>query len=100
MSHAYGKVYFYDGQILHFEYNGTSDVCIPFLYNSVEELSHNWRQYKGWHYCICNRHEPVIIYTDYGAGFHWEGRACRYCMCISHGLIPDDVLTPTTKGKP
>lgn len=29
MSHANGEVKFKDGSIKYFEYNGTSDICIP-----------------------------------------------------------------------
>lgn len=38
MSHANGEVRFNDGGIKHFEYNGTSDICIPELYDSYEDV--------------------------------------------------------------
>jgi hypothetical protein len=89
MSHAGGTVTFKDGDILHFEYNGTSDICIPMLYTTEDELSDNWRNGQ-WRECSCeNEHEDVIIYSSYGGGFDWHGKACRVCMCITEGLNPD-----------
>jgi hypothetical protein len=87
MSHSSGKVTFKDGLVLHFEYNGTSDICIPKLYETFEEMSENWRTYPKAE-CNCGNDEEVIIYASYGGGIEWEGRACRKCMCITQNLIP------------
>jgi hypothetical protein len=38
MSHSSGTVTFKDGLVLHFEYNGTTDICIPKLYETFEEM--------------------------------------------------------------
>lgn len=90
MSHANGEVRFNDGNIKHFEYNGTSDICIPKLYDNYEEMKDNWRKYKKEN-CSCKHaEEPVDIYTDYGGGFSWKGKACRKCMMITKGNNPFD----------
>lgn len=86
MSHATGAVRFKDGQQLYFEYDGTSDVCIPMLWKTTEEVSENWRSGK-WKDCTCGGlDEPVSIFSDYGNGTSWPGRACRACMVITDGL--------------
>lgn len=91
MSHAYGYVLCKDGTKFHYEYNGTSDVTIPMLRNSPEEVSKYWRNGE-WRYCSApkeHQHEDVQIYTSYGDGFHWPGKICRQCMCITDGFEPD-----------
>ena len=66
MSHANGEVRFDDGSIKYFEYNGTSDICIPKLYDTYDELIDNWRKWKQ-EKVSCNHYEEAIeIYTDYG----------------------------------
>lgn len=87
MSHADGHVTFTDGLVLHYEYNGTSDVCIPALHHSYEEMHEHWRNQPN-RSCSCNKDENVIIHTSYGRGFEWKGKACRHCMCITKNLIP------------
>ncbi len=89
MSHSCGQVRFNDGLIKHFEYNGTTDVCIPILYPTFEEMDKYWRSSK-WMKCICNKEsESVIIAVSYGNGFSWEGKACKYCNVITENLTPD-----------
>jgi len=86
MSHSTGVVKFEDGQIFYFEYNGTSDVCLPFLYETYEELHANWRR-RDWKLHKCELEpENVVIYSTYGGGFYWNGRACRKCMLLTHNL--------------
>jgi len=97
MSHANGQVRFSDGVVKHFEYNGTTDVCISVLYDLYEEMDKHWRE-GLWGECTCGKDEPVEIATDYGGGFFWEGRACRYCDVITLELQPD--WTNWTDGKP
>lgn len=87
MSHASGTVTFEDGVVLHYEYDGTTDVCIPDLYTTYDEMASNWRNHP-WKECSCGNKETVTIYSSYGGGFEWEGKACRHCMCITDGLIP------------
>lgn len=88
MGHIDGTVTFKDGLVLHFEYNGVSNVCIPNLYHTIDELDKHWRMDR-WTVCTCNRDEEVIIYSKYDDGFDWYGRACRYCMAMTEGLDPD-----------
>jgi len=83
MSHAYGQLRFSDGLILHFEYNGTSDVCISNLHNTKEGVCNHWRR-QEWLKCNCGRDEAVEVANNYGDG-SWspDGRACRHCKAIT-----------------
>lgn len=104
MSHASGAVKFVDGTILYFEYNGTTDVCIPPLWATQEEVEEHWRAEDARWDCICEVGvwEEVEIFTTYGGGFYWRGRACRGCNTIvdglrpSFGVYPDDNMMLTT----
>jgi hypothetical protein len=87
MSHAGGTVKFKDGLVLHYEYDGTSDVCISKLYDTFDEMWANWRTFPKVE-CKCEKDEDVTIHSTYGSGFEWEGGACRKCMCITRDLIP------------
>jgi hypothetical protein len=88
MSHSSGKVYFNDGAVLWFEYNGTADIVQPHLYKTIEELQAHWRR-EDWAECTCGRPpEPVIIEWHYGDGMHVPGYACRKCMVITGPLDP------------
>jgi hypothetical protein len=87
MSHAPGQILFPDGHIMFFEYDGTSSICISHLYDQQPVMLDNWR--KGERLlCNCGKDESVTFYADYGSGFTWEGRACRYCKAITDGLMP------------
>jgi len=90
MSHASGAVRFNDGAILYFEYNGTSDVCIPPLWETQEEVIKHWRADDPRWGCVCDvgAWEEVEIMSTYGGGFYWRGRACRGCNTLVDGLIP------------
>lgn len=89
MSHTKGQVLFKDGTIMHYEYNGTSDVCRPRLYFSVDELLDNWRCENNKPFIRCNHiSEDVKIYTSYADGAYWNGKACRKCNTIIDGLNP------------
>ncbi len=89
MSHAYGKARFErTGEIFHFEYNGTVNVCIPTLRLTKQEVTDHWRK-SNWQKCQCGRPpEPVEIVADYGRGFYWPGTACRTCLCLVGNLMP------------
>lgn len=90
MSHAHGQARFEDGTILHFEYNGTSDVVIPNLRNSAEEVDEHWRD-GSWSRCICGQpSEPVLLAASYGLEPNWKGEACRACMAVTNGFQPYD----------
>lgn len=89
MSHSSGLVKFPDDKIFWYEYNGTVDVCLPFLYETGEEMMAHWRR-TDWKYCTCNNpSENVFISSSYGNGFYWQGMACRTCMIITKELEPN-----------
>lgn len=95
MSHSSGFVVFSDREVLFYEYNGTSDVCMPRLRRTHGEVSDNWRKDQGdaWDGCKCqglSKAEPCIIHSSYGFGFGWVGKACRACMVITERLSPFD----------
>jgi hypothetical protein len=89
MSHAHGLIRFKkDGEIKHYEYDGTADVVLSHHYDTHEEVSDNWR--KGeWMYCKCGNKEDVDIYSTYGPGFCLVGKACRTCKSISSNIEQD-----------
>ena len=86
MSHATGQIKFKDALILHYEYNGTADVCVSNLKDTKKQVWDNWRKHE-WLVCNCGKDEPVEIATDYGSGSYWSGRACRYCRAITAGVL-------------
>lgn len=90
MSHAYGFVKTPSGRVLFFEYDGTSDVCIPKLYDTCEKVKKNWRtaDINVWARCPHDTETPVDIATDYGYGYGWKGTACLECPCLITGLKP------------
>jgi len=90
MSHSSGLVKFKNGNIYHYEYNGTVDVCFPMLYKTLEELGDNWRRDDFWKECTCGSKEWVQIFSSYGGGFYWSGKACEKCMVIEDFLSPFD----------
>lgn len=92
MSHSYGAVRFNDGTICHFEYNGTVDVCLPKLYNIIEEVSNNWRNQKWEHHPKdCNESEDAVMATTYGGGFGWTIKACKKHMLITDLFCTDQM---------
>lgn len=86
MSRALLRVRFNDGLILQGVYSGTSDSCYPPLQDMSEELI--------WRPDVMRRDEdivlsePVVIASDYGGGFYWEGEACRTSKQITKGFHP------------
>ena len=88
MSDDYGLVKFKtDGRILCFCYDGTSDMCVPNLYANQNDV---FKRNKKWAECNCKHAEDVEIYSNYGGGFYWQGKACRICKAIKEGLKPYD----------
>ena len=81
MSHDVGAVKFNDGTIKYYEYNGTSDVVISHIYDSLKEVRENWRNHV-WEECNCENEEEVRIYSNYGGGFTFDGLACRECKSL------------------
>ncbi len=92
MSHSSGKVRFKDGKIMHYEYNGTSDVCISCLYKTFEEMHENWRNHE-WKECGCGKEEDVEIYSGYAGGFYFRGKACRECLSVYATSLGEDEYT-------
>jgi hypothetical protein len=49
-------------------------------------------------------HEPeeVVLYTNYGGGFYWPGKACRKCNMIIAGrdTDADEVFEQVSDGAP
>lgn len=89
MSHSLGEVW-KDGVLrAHFEYNGTCDTVRARLHEAIDGVTDNWRD-DNWRFCTCGQSpETVIIYSSYGGGFYWEGKACFVCMAITDGFAPD-----------
>ncbi|GEM_PF-1747229 len=114
MGRARGQVKFND-TIKFFIYDSTEDICRPKLYDTFNELLDNWEKSnvpivknittydkRSWVKNIfksnrdenknrngCNHQEEnVVIYQDYGGGFHWKGTACRKCNMILKGIEP------------
>jgi hypothetical protein len=99
MSHATGMCRFdSDGLVMFFDYNGTTDVCVSHLVKTYDEVWDNIRNFN-WLNCVDGKDEPCALFTDYGNGFYWKGRACRYCRAITEELSPfepaDDELKIT-----
>jgi hypothetical protein len=89
VSHASGEVILNGKTVGHFEYNGTSDVVIPWIYDTKEEMLDNWRRPDPWPSCACKQPPtPVRLYTIYGDGFNWRGKVCLTCKVVVDGLDP------------
>lgn len=88
MSHAWGEV-IHDGAVVgYYEYNGTTDNAIGRIYHSFAELWAVWRC-GDMGKCVCGKSPvPVVLYSDYGGGFHWDAKACLACRTITDGLVP------------
>lgn len=91
MSHSFGMVKFEDGEILHIEYNGTVNVCLPNLYKTEDQVEQTWRK-QEWKLCKCKpiTLEPCEIAVTYGGGYYWKGFACRKCRVITSNFTPHD----------
>jgi hypothetical protein len=63
-------------------------VVLPTIRSTREEVASHWRS-GAWAECGCGRPAvDVVIYSDYGFGFHWPGKACFDCLAITDGLLP------------
>lgn len=96
MSHSYGEV-IKDGEIIgHYEYNGTSDIAGNRIYKTKEEVGANWRSKHSFDAeCTCSvvHESAVILYSDYGYGFHWPATACLKCGVVLEGRGAYDIDT-------
>lgn len=81
MSHSIGAIMFSDGTIRYYEYDGTSDVVISCHYPTHEEVWEHWRN-QPYKHCTCGCEEDVSIYSSYGSGFYFNGKACRKCCSV------------------
>jgi hypothetical protein len=88
MSHAHGEVY-QGGRIVgYYEYDGTADIACSRIQESPEAVNASWRG-DNWRECECGQDaEDVILYSDYGDGFHWPAKACLRCHAITDGQMP------------
>ena len=93
MSHAFGEVWSLDGKLQgYYEYNGTADVACTRIFHNEDDLIHAWRK-DVFADCSCNQQSIlVILYTEYGRGCYWLGKACLSCQAITEGLSPDSSL--------
>ncbi len=89
MSHSSGYVLFKDGTKFYYEYNGTADVVLPKLWKTMQEVTDHWREEEPFDKeCICKQDEEVIMYTRYGNGWYFPGRACKKCMLVTNSPSP------------
>jgi hypothetical protein len=102
VSHAGGEIWTPEGEFRgFFEYNGTADVVCTRVYKTPEAMQEHWRA-DCYRDCKCgNKTEDVVLYTTYGFGFYWKGKACWSCEAVTAGLWPfDDEDSPDTDGHP
>ena len=98
MSSAGAAVLFPDGEIRYGIYHGTSDVMNSALFATIDEAWDSWRddrqrdrktwpRVRGlWEDGDATEEWFVTIYSDYGGGFYWAGRATK--DNITDGLQP------------
>ena len=102
MSHAMGAIKFEsDGEIMYYEYDGTSDMVLSQLHKDSEGVTKNWR--KGKHIkCTCGGGESVEIMNTYAGGGYFDvnGKACRKCMAIISPLYCEDFMSIEIDGEP
>lgn len=89
MSHSQGRIKFPSGHIGYLEYNGTSDVMLPNIFETETALLEQWRK-QEWKYCKDKNHThiEVEIATSYGNGFSWPAKACVECNILVDNLMP------------
>jgi hypothetical protein len=87
MSNSVGLVKFPNDRVMFYEYSGCTDIAKPILYDTLTELLHNWRKPQEVNPCT---HEgvEVEIYSSYGEGFYWTGKACSTCCLITDKRMP------------
>lgn len=109
MSRASLAVLFPDGTVKAGIYEGTSDIVVPWLWDDIDQAwekgyPRGGRQTRKWDERPVGEVYDVVIYSDYGRGRWWEGRATK--ELVVDGLDPycqatggDDWLE-TTPGRP
>jgi hypothetical protein len=81
MSRANGIVKFDDTTEMYCIYDGTSDIMDNMLFDDPNDAWENYRLKKYNDSCSCDG-ENVLIYTDYGGGTTYTGKACKKHKCI------------------
>lgn len=102
MSRSSAQFIFSDGTVLHGEYNGTTDVMRSQMFATAEEAFLMWGRQGLFKTCSCPV-EFCIAYSDYGGGFWWPARACRYHMVFRGPHQPyddEDCLPMRADGNP
>ena len=98
MSNTLGKVYKDKVVVGYYEYYGTCDIVEPTIRKTAQEVYDLWRK-PEYRKCTCGKpSEDVILYSDYGDGFHWSGKACLTCLVVVEGINVYDI--DTTEGEP
>ena len=87
MSSARGRVHFEDKYVMHGKYHGTSDVFLGMIFPTQAHAQACWESI-GFTDCTCGKDEPVVLYSEYGGGFAWKGRACRRCGVVTAENMP------------
>lgn len=96
MSRAGLRVVFPDGTVRCGIYSGTSDLCYPWLYDTDSQAWDDNPHWSSGRQPSVRTHDeppvgevfPVVIYSDYGGGFWWEGTAAR--NVIVDGIEPSN----------
>lgn len=90
MSNSPGEVWHREKLVGHYKYNGSSDVACTRIFKTFDELWENWGSLKvSDAQCTCGQPpQDVILYSDYGGGFHWPGKACLKCETIIGPRMP------------
>jgi len=77
MANFNGLVKFNDGTIMHLKFNACSDIFIPKLRKSFEEVAKHWDNNDFDIPDDCNHDsEEVDVFEG---GCHWKAEACRKC---------------------
>lgn len=98
MSSASMLVRFPDGEIRFGIYYGTSDIVLPWLFDDLDDA---WEQKRNgvrtWDEQPIGEVFDVDIYSAYGYGWTWRGRAARNVVLPPFG--PDDLPPATWEGQ-
>lgn len=92
MSRGNLYVLFPNGDVRYGIYNGTSDTAGRPLQPTPEFTWEEWRGVGPWrdpYALVEGDDEPVVIASDYGGGFSWEGRATR--EYLTRGASPHGI---------
>lgn len=88
MSSARGRVHFEDGYVMHGKYETVSDTMLAMVYPTEAHADTAWTDIRSGSVCCCGGDEPVTLYTEYGHGIAWKGRACRRHGSVTRNQSP------------